>query len=143
MTVEMQIEEALHESLRAALVLTGSVEGAECAVTNAIATLGQDCSAEALLVETARSAFEHNSFSGELSSILPVELQTVSLLPSTSRYCFVLRVLMHFDLETCSDILRLSRDKIEEALYQSLLQLPQSGRLEQIHSQNDPRQGRD
>jgi hypothetical protein len=80
MTVEMQIEEALHESLRAALVLTGSVEGAERAVTNAIATLGQDCSAEALLVETARSAFEHDSFSGELSSILPVELRVVSLL---------------------------------------------------------------
>ena len=60
--------EALHGSFRAALALTGSVEGAERAVTNAITTLGPDCSAEALLVETARSAFDDDTCSGELSS---------------------------------------------------------------------------
>ena len=59
--------EALHGSFRAALALTGSVEGAERAVTNAITTLGPDCSAEALLVETARSAFDDDTCSGELS----------------------------------------------------------------------------
>jgi hypothetical protein len=129
------LNQALHESL-ALLSFSLGVLKAPSVVTNAIATLGQDCSAEALLLEAARSTFEHNLVSAELSSILPVELQTVSLLPSTSRYCFVLRVLMHFDLETCSDILRLSRDKIEEALYQSLLQVPQSGKT-RVDSQSE------
>jgi DNA-directed RNA polymerase specialized sigma24 family protein len=126
MTVEMEIEEALQESFRAALVLTGGVEAAERAVTNAIATLGPDCSAEALLAETARSAFEHDTFSGELSSILPVELQALFLLSPIHRYCFVLRVLIGLDLRICSNILRSSLDEVQETLCRSLLDLPQA-----------------
>src|SRR5713226_7442317 len=120
MTLKMEIGEALDESFRAALVLTGSIERAECALTDVINALGSDLSRNALLVETARSVIQHTAFS-ESSSILPMELQALSLLSSTRRYCFVLRVLMGLDLETCSDILRLSREEVEEALYQSLL----------------------
>jgi hypothetical protein len=126
MTLEMEIGEALSESFRAALVLTGSIEGAERSVTNAISALGSELSVHALFVETARSAFQHPPVSGELSSILPVELQALSLFSPTCRDCFVLRVLMGFDLQTCSEILTLSRHEVEEALYQSLLDLPRA-----------------
>jgi hypothetical protein len=126
MIVAMEIDEALHQSLRAALVLTGSVEGAECAVTNAIAALGSDCSAEALLLETARSAVEHNTFSAQVSPMLPAELQALFLLSPTRRYCFVLRVLVRFDLETCSRILKLSQKEVGEALCHTILELPRA-----------------
>ena len=126
MTVETEINEGLQQSYRAALVLTGSVERAEHALTNAIAALGSDCSAEALLVETVRLAVEHNAFSPQAPPIFPVELQALFLLSPTRRYCFVLRVLMRFDLETCSSMLKLSRKDVGEALCQSLLELPRA-----------------
>ncbi len=95
-------------------------------MTNAIAALGSDCSAEALLVDTARSAVEHNTFSVQLSPMLPAELQALFLLSPTRRYCFVLRVLMRFDLEACSKIMKLSRKEVGEALCHSLLELPKA-----------------
>ncbi len=124
MTIE--IDEALHQSFRAALVLAGSIEDAERAVTNAIDMLESDLSADALLAATARSAFQSSTFSEELSSFLPLELQALFLLLPTPRHCFVLRILLRIDLETCSEILRLSEDEIQEALYQSLLRLPRA-----------------
>jgi hypothetical protein len=126
MTLEVEIGKTLNESFRAALVLTGSIEGAERAVTNAIAALGSGLSAHALLVETARSAFQQRPCSGASSSILPVELQAVANLFPTHRYCFALRVLVGFDLKTCSEILTLPRYEVEQALCQSLLDLPRA-----------------
>ena len=58
MTLETEIGEALHDSFRAALVLTGSIEAAEHAVTGAIAAIGLDLSPDTLLLETARSALQ-------------------------------------------------------------------------------------
>ena len=112
MTLEMEIDEAINESIRAALVLTGSMEGSERAITKAITALGPDPSQHALLRETARSAFQQSTVSDRSSSILPVELQALSFLLPTCRFCFVLRFLIGFDLETCSEILALSRREV-------------------------------
>lgn len=123
-TLEMEITETLHESFRAALVITGSVEGAEHTLRDAIATIGSDGSRDVLLMQTARSALQYQTFSDELPPVFPPELLALFLLPPTSRYCFVLRVLMRFDLATCCEILKLSKDEVEEALDQSLRDLP-------------------
>jgi len=126
MKLEMEMGEAVNESLRAALVLTGSMEESERAITKAITALGPDLSQHTLLRETARSAFQQSTLSDRSSSILPVELQALSFLRPTCRYCFVLRFLIGFDLETCSEILALSRREVEEALYCALLDLPRA-----------------
>jgi hypothetical protein len=129
MTVEMKTGETLHEAFRAALVLTGSIEAAECAVTDAIATLGPDFAGDTLQVETARSAIQHRtnfSEQPEAISMLPVELQALFLLSSTSRDCFVLRALMGLTSEVSAGILNLSKDEIDEALCEALFDLPQS-----------------
>jgi hypothetical protein len=55
-TFKMEKGEALRECFRAALVLTGNVEGAEQTVSDATTTIRQDCLGDALLVEIARSA---------------------------------------------------------------------------------------
>ena len=58
--------------------------------------------------------------------MLPVELRGLFLLSSTSRDCFVLRVLLGLPSEVCSGILNLSKDEFDEALYEALLNLPRS-----------------
>jgi len=129
MTVEMKTGEALHEAFRAALVLTGSIEAAECAVTDAIATSAPDFADDTLLVETARSAIQRRTnFSEQPAAIsmLPVELRGLFLLSSTSRDCFVLRALLGLPSEACTGILNLSKDEIDEALCAALLDLPHS-----------------
>ena len=124
MTVDSEIREALDESFRAALVLTGSVEVAERAVTDALVAVGANFSARSLLIETARLALQPGPLAGESSSMLPVELQALARLLPVRRYSFVLRLLVGLDLEACCQILRLSRDEVEEALWKSLLDLP-------------------
>jgi hypothetical protein len=121
--VAVKIDESLQRSFRAALVLTGSVEGAERAVTDAIAA-ASDLSADTLLLETARESLQHSTHSDGLPSCLPPELQAIFRLDPTRRHCFILRVLVGFDVQTCSEILNLSRGEIEEAIYESLLDLP-------------------
>ena len=130
MNLEIEVGEALREAFRAALVLTCSIESAEFVVTNALQMLGSDFSRKMLLVATARAAFQQSILPGESSSILPAELKALALLPTTCRYCFVLRVLIGFDPGICSEILTMSRHDIQEALCQSLLALP--GAVESI-----------
>jgi DNA-directed RNA polymerase specialized sigma24 family protein len=124
MSARRQVGEALDEGFSAALLLTGSIGGAEQAVENAIDRLGPDLSAEALLAETARSALRQRKCQDDLPAILPLELQALSLLSPADRNCFILRVLMGFDREACSEILKLPQDDVEEALHRSLLDLP-------------------
>ena len=78
-TFEAESTEGLHDSFRAALVLTGSIEAAEQAVQDAIASLGSDLSRDTLLTETARSALPH-TFCYVPSPVLPTELQALALL---------------------------------------------------------------
>ncbi|HKD05776.1 MAG TPA: hypothetical protein VKB79_07735 [Bryobacteraceae bacterium] len=122
--VAMQITEIIPEAFHAALVLTGSVEGAERTLIDATARIASDGSREAFLAETARAAATHEAVPDKSPLLIPRELQALFLLPTTCRYCFVLLVLLRFDLETCSQILNLSADDVKEALDQSLLDLP-------------------
>ena len=141
MTVDQEICEALNESFRAALVLTGSIEVAESSVIDALVVLGSNLSAHALLVETVRLAFQQSALAGESSSILPLELQALAALLPVRRYSFVLRLLVGLDPETCCQILRLSRDEVNEALWKSLQELPgllESRRCAQIASSSRP-----
>jgi len=124
MNFELQIEEGLYESFRAALVLTGSIEAAERAITIAINSLGSEFSARELLVRTAQSALLDSTFSAKPCSVLPLELQALSLFSPTRRHAFILRVLLDLDLETCSEILRLFSEEVDEAVNKLLPELP-------------------
>lgn len=123
MSAGRQIGEVLDEAFLAARLITGSICGAEQAVEDAIEGLGPDLSAEALLVGTARAAVQQRKYEDESPSMLPLELQALSLLSPSDRNCFVLHVLMGLDREACSEILELSRDDLAQALHRSLLDL--------------------
>ena len=115
---------AVRLAFPAALLLTGNMHDAEQAVENAITASGSDFTAEALLVETVRSVMQLPTCRDETHSILPRELQALSLLPPKGRNCFVLRVLLGIEREACTQILELSGDDVDEALHQALLDLP-------------------
>ena len=123
---ECRIEEALHEAFLAALLLTVRTSEAERAVEEAINGLGPDLSADELLVKTALAAVHGLYAQDEFPATLPRELRSLSVLAPTDRKCFVLRILMGFDRETCCEILGLSRVGVEEALHRSLLALPEA-----------------
>jgi DNA-directed RNA polymerase specialized sigma24 family protein len=80
----------------------------------------------ALLVETVRSAAQLEALPGELPPSVPPELHAISLLPPTSRYCFVLCVLLGFHRDTCAEILGLSRNEVEVGLHHSFIDLPRA-----------------
>jgi hypothetical protein len=129
MTLEADLEKALDEAFRAALILTGRIDAAEAAVSDAIDASAPALSGEALLVETAKAAVRRRDLfraRPDASSILPVELQALSLLAPSRRDCFVLRILMRLDAELCSRILALSQREVEEELCESLRELPQA-----------------
>ena len=102
--------EKLHESsgtsrprcLFAVLLLTGTIETAEQAVSEAIATSGCGVAVDELLVETAKCAIQIDDVGfpqAKIPSGLPPELRRLFLLSSIDRQCFVLRMLMGLTLE--------------------------------------------
>lgn len=119
-TPNQAAEQALVRAFPAALVLTGSMGGAELAVENAIDRLTPDFTAEELLLETVRFAVQLPKWQDDARPILPQELQALSFLCSKARNIFVLRFLLGFSSEACSEILGETRDDVDEALYQSL-----------------------
>ncbi len=125
-TAKRPLDLAMGDAFRAALVLTGSIDGAELAMMKAIDALEPDCSRDALLMETVRCAVRHETLPGEWCSSFPPELEAISLLPETDRYCFVICILVGFDRDTCAEILGLSREDVEAALLRSLIDLPRA-----------------
>lgn len=115
----------LGESFRAALVLTGSVEGAERALDEAIAVSGSEISPHGLLTETIRSILR-GTIGKE--SALPLELQALALLAPIARCCFVLRLGVGLDLQTCSEMLGISTGEVEDALCHAVVELPKAVR---------------
>jgi hypothetical protein len=126
MTVNVELRQAINESFRAVLVLTGSPEVAERAVANAIDDVGLDDLRNTVLRDAIRWAFRHTSGLGRLCLTLPGELQVLSLLEPMPRYCFVLRLLVGTNARTCSQILQLSTREVDEGLYQALLNMPKA-----------------
>ncbi len=131
----MTVEAYLRNGFLAALMLTGTIEGAERAVSDAIATSGCGGGVAELLVATAKCAVtqlqDECSRQAEIPSSMPPELQRLFLLPWAGRICFVLRMLLGFTAETSSEILNLGKDEVDEALCLALSNLP---RLAEIQS---------
>jgi len=127
----MAAEIDVRRAFLVALMLTGTAEAAEGAVSNAIATSG--CEVNELLIATAKCANQlcDEGLAGPgISFSLPCELQRLFLLSSVGRKCFVLRILMRLTLEMTSEILNLHRDEVDQALCRALSDLP---RLAGIH----------
>jgi hypothetical protein len=111
----------------AALMLTGTIEAARLAVSEAIATSGGGVALDELLVATAKCAIQIGDGClrwAEIASSLPPELQRLFMLSSVGRKCFVLRILMGLTLEVTSEILNLPKDEVDEALCRALSELP-------------------
>jgi hypothetical protein len=129
MAVEMNVDEKLGEAFYSALLLTGSSAAAELAVTDAIDSCDPDVMSESLVIETARSAIQQHKRLPQQSDLLgtvPIELRALSMLSPTCRYCFVLRILMRLEPEVCSELMGLSRDGVEGALYHALINPPRA-----------------
>jgi hypothetical protein len=112
----------------AALLLTGSAEAAESALSDAIAT--SECDVNELLVATAKCAIklpiqlpDRCLPRPEISS-LPSELQRLFLLSPIGRKCFVLRILMGLTREVSYGLLDLQCDEVDQALCRALSDLP-------------------
>ena len=129
MTAKGEISKALDEAFRAALMLTGSTEVAENAVLDGIAAseFGHIVD-DVLLVETVKSAIQRRADlpgqSKQAPSHLPLELQRLFLLAPISRDAFVLRVLLGMPRATCSAVLHLTIDEIDDVLYAAMQDLP-------------------
>ena len=125
-------EVQVRDAFLAALMLTGTIEAAEQAVSDAIATSGCGVAVEQLLVATAKCAvqFRDGCFSGVgIPFILPPELRRVLSLSSADRKCFVLRMLMGLTPELTSEILNLHKDEVDEALCRAVRDLPRGGQI--------------
>ena len=117
----------VRDAFRAALMLTGTIDAAEQAVSEAIASWGCDLGMDEMLVATAKCAIQIGDGGlprAEIPSNLPPELQRLFLLSSTSRKCLVLRMLMGLTLEIICGILNLRRDEVDDALCRALKDLP-------------------
>ena len=117
----------LRDALLAALVLTGTIEAAEQALSEAIATLGCSVAVNELLVATAKCAIQIGGGClpmAEIPSSLAPELRRLFLLSAVGRKCFVMRILMGLTLETTSGILNLHKDEVDDALCRALSDLP-------------------
>ena len=129
MTAKSEASRALEEAFRAALLLTASAEAAEHAVLGGIAASEFGHIADGvLLVETVKMVIQQRedfpSQPEPTRSRLPRELQRLFLLAPISRDCFMLRVLLGIPIGTCSRILRLGIEEIEEVLCTALQELP-------------------
>ena len=136
----MTVENYVRDAFLAALMLTGTFERAEQAVSDAIATSGCGGDVTELLVATAKCAMtqlqDECLRQAEIPASLPSELQRLFLLPWVSRTCFVLRMLLGFTAEISSEILNLGRDEVDEALCIALSDLPRLAGIQSalIHS---------
>jgi hypothetical protein len=120
------LELHLRDAFLAALMLTGSIDAAEQAVSEAIATSGCDVAMDEMLVATAKCAIQIDDEGlrrAEIPSGLPPELQRLFLFSSIGRRCLVLRMLMGLTLENICGILNLQRDEVDGALCRALSDL--------------------
>ena len=123
----MAVENQVRDAFLAALMLTGTIEAAEQAVSEAIATSECGGALDEMLVAAAKCAIrlrDRGLPQAEMPSSLPPELQRLFLLSPLGRECFVLRILMGLTLEMTSGILNLGRDEVDEALCRALSDLP-------------------
>jgi hypothetical protein len=133
MTSELLSLDTLSRAFVTALLLTGSVERAETAVSENVTLFDcEDPSAEALLQGVAESSIPPRGLTSQprpaelarASSVLPFELQRVLRLAPDLRNCFVLRVLSGLSREVCSRVLQLEIHQIDADTCSAILALP-------------------
>jgi len=129
MTDENEMSEALDEAFRAALLLTGSIEAAETAVSDGIAALEfDDTNSPVLLMETVKSAIQfdvRSRYQRERAiSTVPFELGRVIMLPAEPRRSFVMRILLGMPARICSELLDVPVSDVENALCTAVKELP-------------------
>jgi hypothetical protein len=128
MTIKSDALKALDKAFRAALLLTGSTEAAENAVSDGIAALECGHGADDVLLETVSSAIQRRApasgQSAQAPAHLPLELRRLFPLAPISRDSFVLRFLLGVPIAKCSAVLRLTIHEIEEVLCAALQELP-------------------
>ena len=121
------VELDVRDAFLAALMLTGTIDAAEQAVSEALAASGCTLAMDDLLVATAKCAIQIGDEGlprAEIPSNLPPELQRLFLLSSIGRKCLVLRMLMGVTLEVICGILNLRRDEVDDAVCRALKDLP-------------------
>jgi hypothetical protein len=128
MTVKWEASDAIAQAFRAALLLTGSAELAEDAVSDGIAALERGHIGDrVLLIQTAKSAARRRADfpaqSEQAPPHLPLELRWLFLLTPISRVCFTLRFLLGITPRSCSAILRLTIRETEDVLCAALREL--------------------
>ena len=120
MCSSVETTRAINQAFRAALLLIGTNTGAESAVLEGIQSMsGASSPKETLLRETVRCALRYNAIPDRQSddlAQLPAELQCVGLLPKTARQCFILRIFLGYDRESCSQLLHVSLEEIDRLL---------------------------
>lgn len=129
MIADINVGEAFH----VAQLLTGNMQAAERAVSDAIATSDCGVTEEQLLLASAKYAIQLSdriSPMAEVSSSLPLELQRLFLLSRVCRDCFVLRILMGLNAEMSSRVLNLPREEMDEGLCLALSELSRFARTE-------------
>ena len=117
---------ALDMAFRTALLLTGDTRTAEAALTHSIGAC-EDLSPGGLLIEAVRSAVRRRTKSSDGPyevECLPTELRRLFMLQPLPRHCFVLRVLVGLSPEVCAELLDISVIEFEDAVYETLTQLP-------------------
>jgi hypothetical protein len=129
MPAQMELSKALHEAFRAASMLAGTTEGAENAVLDGIAASDfGNIADDGLLVQTVKSAIQRRvdfpGHSEQAPSHLPVELRRLFLLAPISRDSFVMRILLGLPTATCSAVLHLTIDEMDDVLCAALQELP-------------------
>jgi hypothetical protein len=133
MTSELLSLDTLSKAFVTALLLTGSVELAESAVSeNAMLLDCDEPSVEALLQGVAESSIPprgQNTVPRQTeleraSSLLPFELRRVLHLAPDLRNCFVLRVLGGLSREVCARVLQLDIHQIDNDTCSAMLALP-------------------
>jgi len=116
--------QAICQGFRATLLLTGSLAQAEGAMLDAVHSLGHEEEPdEALFVRAIKAALtagrQASARAQDLdlaSSVLPLELRRVLLLPLELRHCFVLRFLAGFSREDCAKLLRLKIERVDDSV---------------------------
>jgi hypothetical protein len=123
---EKKLTEVLDRAFLAALLITGSMDGAEEAILDGIDAL-DGAMPNGLLPAMLKSAIERGDHrSGEIQDILPglpLELRRILLLNPDLRACFVLRVLLGMPSETCSEVLRIPISELGRRVSDAMQQL--------------------
>jgi len=133
--VDRSVEHTISKAFLTAHLLTASVEQAERAVTDALASWDRNKESLEDLFQAVLDAAVRRQDSGAPGStepdsggsLLPTELQTVLALSLELRRCFVLRMLAGLSVAMCARLLQLNPRRVKQYTCAALKRLPSCG----------------